>query len=95
MAEQGNESDNPLQGYFEWQVTTLMLAKDLAEPLKRGDEPAHERRRHAVEEEVRAFTIELIPRPYLEDPSLEWPPDLMMRITRATLERAAETAGIA
>ena len=90
-----DEAQNPLQGYFDWQVTTLMLAKDLAQPLTRGNDAEHQARRAETEDEVREFTLAIIPREYLEQPGREWPPDLMMRITRATLERAATTAGIA
>lgn len=93
MAEE-HPSDNPLQGYYDWQVTTIMLARDLAEPLKPGDEASHQQRRQQVEDEVKAFSLEIIPQRFLDDPSLPWPPDLMMRITRETLRRAAAEAGI-
>lgn len=88
------QTDNPLQGYYDWQVTTIMLARDLAEPLQPGNDKAHQQRRQAVEDEVKAFSLEIIPQRFLDDPSLPWPPDLMMRITRETLRRAAAEAGI-
>ena len=37
-----NDDTNPLQGYYEWQITTLMLAYDLVEPVPREDEAAAE-----------------------------------------------------
>lgn len=93
MAEEP-QADNPLQGYYDWQVTTIMLARDLAQPLEPGDDEAHQQRRQTVEDEVKAFSLELIPKRFVDDPSLPWPPDLMMRITRETLRRAAAEAGI-
>ncbi|QDU71360.1 hypothetical protein [Mucisphaera calidilacus] len=89
----GNESDNPLQGYFEWQVTTLLLAYDLAEPIERGDQEASERRRRRVEEEVSQLSLAVIPEKYRNDPKLNWPPEIMMTITKATLLRTFEITG--
>jgi hypothetical protein len=89
-----DHDDNPLQGYFDWQVTTLMLARDLNDPLPGGDEDAHHRRRHEVEDEVRALTLGLLPEQYKHDATLAWPPELMMSITRATLRQAAKLAGV-
>jgi len=37
----------------------------------------------------------MLPQEYLDDPEKDFPPELMMQITRATLQRAAEIAGIA
>jgi len=88
------DDDNPLQGYFDWQVTTLMLAHDLADPLPGGDEDAHHQRRHAVEDEVRVLTLGLLPEQFKHDATLAWPPELMMTITHQTLKRAAEIAGL-
>ena len=79
---------NPLQSYFDWQVTTIMLARDLHEPV--DDPQAAEARRVQIEQEVSAFTLALVPEAYKQDPSLNWPPDLMRQITRETLRRAAQ-----
>ena len=86
MAEEAQDQ-NPLQGYFDWQVTTLMLAYDLADPLPGDDDEAHRQRRTRVEEEVRRFSLEAIPQRYKDDPELDWPPDVMMALTRATFAR--------
>ena len=94
MPEHNHDEDNPLQGYFDWQVTTLMLAHDLSDPLPQGDEDAHHQRRHAVEDEVRTLTLSVLPEQYKHDATLEWTPDLMMTITRATLKQAAKIAGL-
>ncbi len=81
---------NPLQGYFDWQVTTLMLAYDLHDPIDRAQEDEAVRRRQRVEREVRDLSLAQVPREYLEDNDREWTPDVMRAITRATLRRAGE-----
>lgn len=80
--------DNPLQGYFEWQVTTLMLAYDLVDPIH--DEQAANRRRREIEMEVGELSRAALPRELLEDPQAQWDPSIMPRVTRATLKRAFE-----
>ena len=82
-----NNDDNPLQGYFDWQVTTLLLAYDLIDPIPASDAGAIEQRRMQTEQEVRDFSLAVIPEKYQQDPSLDWPPDVMMAITRATFNR--------
>lgn len=89
-----NKDENPLQGYFDWQVTTLMLAHDLAEPLPHGDEDAHHQRRYQVEEEVRTLTLGVLPEAYKHDASLAWPPEIMMSITRETFKAASRISGL-
>ena len=89
-----HDDDNPLQGYFDWQVTTLMLAHDLSSPIPGGDEDAHHQRRHQVEDEVRTLTLSVLPEQFKHDATLAWPPELMMEITRATLQTASEIAGL-
>jgi len=91
MAE---HDDNPLQGYYEWQVTTLLLAYDLAQPLAQGDDAGSGERRHAVEDEVRALSLAQVPEVYKANPDLDWPPEVMMALTRATLFRAAQITGL-
>lgn len=92
--EQHTEEENPLQGYFDWQVTTLMLAHDLADPLPAGDEEAHHQRRYKVEEQVRALSLGVLPEQYKHDANLSWPPELMMALTRETLKTANKIAGL-
>ena len=79
-----SQQASPLQGYFDWQVNTLMLAKDLVEPLNADDPWGLRRRREATEQEVRSFSMDAIPEVYQKDPSLSWPPEVMQAITRAT-----------
>ncbi|MEM9345694.1 MAG: hypothetical protein AAGB26_03650 [Planctomycetota bacterium] len=94
MAEQNQEEQNPLQGYFDWQVTTLMLAHDLSDPIASGSDEAHQQRRQQVEEEVRTLTLGVLPEQFKHDATLAWPPELMMAITRETLKYAARLAGL-
>ena len=81
-------SDNPLQGYFEWQVTTLLLAYDLSDPIPRDANELAEKRRRAVEDEVTELSLAQIPQQYKDDPNLDWPAEVMMALTRATFARA-------
>lgn len=94
MTDHSHEADNPLQGYFDWQVNTLMLAYDLTSPIAGADEETHRQRRADVEDEVRRFSLAVVPEVYRNDATLDWPPDVMMDITRATLLRAAQVAGL-
>lgn len=89
-----DEGESSLQGYYEWQVTTLMLAYDLVDPIDPGDEQRVEQRRDAVAEEVGQLVRDLLPQEHLDDPEKDFPPELMMRITRATLQRAVAIAGL-
>lgn len=92
--EPPNDEDNPLQGYFDWQVTTLMLAHDLTDPIPAGQDDAHHQRRHQVEGEVRTLTLGILPEQFKHDATLAWSPELMMSITRETLKTASRIAGI-
>lgn len=85
-----NHDDNPLQGYFDWQVTTLLLAYDLVSPIPGDAAKAIEERRTQTEQEVRELSLAVIPEKYKADPSLDWPPDVMMAITKATFRRVNE-----
>lgn len=87
------DADNPLQGYFDWQVTTLMLAYDIIDPLPREREEKVHERRAEVEQEVRRLSMAQVPQEYLEHPDEDWPPQVLRAITLATLRRAAEIAG--
>lgn len=84
-----NHDDNPLQPYFDWQVTTIMLAHDLVDPIEE-DQAEAERRRADVEREVSQMVLNSVPDVYKNDPELSWPPDMLRNITKLTLERAYE-----
>ncbi len=95
MAEPGGESagDSPLQGYFDWQVTTLMLAMDLTSPIPRDQPDAVMNRRRQVEQQVRELSLAHVPKQLQADSSQPWPPEVLMAITRATLDEARRRAG--
>ena len=95
MTEQAPHHEHetsPLQGYFDWQVTTIMLAHDLHDPIPTGDETAAIERRQQVEQEVSELTLAIVPDIYKNDPDLDWPADLLRKITAHTLSRAAKIA---
>ncbi len=81
-------------GYFEWQVSTLMLAYDAVEPLARDDVAQQQKRQEAVEQEVREVSMAVIPEGYHANETQELAPEVVMRITRATLRRASEVVGL-
>ena len=78
--------------YFDWQISTLMLAYDLVEPLGRDDSEGHGKRDEAVREELRVMVHETLPASYLDNPESSFPPKIVAMLTRATLRRAAEIA---
>lgn len=84
------DPDNPLQGYYDWQITTLMLAYDLVDPIDGSNEDAVHDRRAQVENEVRELSLQQVPPEYQADETLDWPPTILANITRATFRRAVE-----
>ena len=80
--------------YYDWQVSTLMLAYDAVEPLGRHDESALARRQQQVEEELHQMVHEVLPEDYRRDPQREFPPEVVVMLTRATIRRAAEIVGL-
>lgn len=80
--------------YYDWQVSTLMLAYDVVEPLARDDVAGQQKRAQACEEEIRQIALAIIPSDFQRDPSREFPPELVMEMTKATLRRAAHITGL-
>lgn len=76
--------------YFDWQVSTLMLAYDVADPISRTDDKRHGERQQQVEQEIHDIAQATIPEAYKRNPSLDFPPAVVMLLTRATLKRANE-----
>ena len=70
-----------------------MLAYDVVEPIPRADDERIGKRQQAVENEVHEIAHRLIPVAYRENPQLEFPPAIVMLLTRATLKRANEIVG--
>ncbi len=80
--------------YYDWQVSTLMLAYDAVEPLSRNDIERQNRRQQKCEREVRDIALAVIPPDFERDPSREIPPPIIVEMTRATLRRASEIVGL-
>lgn len=85
----------PTHSYYDWQVSTLMLAYDVVEPLDRDDAEAIGRREQSVREELHRLVQQVLPEDYRRNPQLDFPPHLVVDLTRATLRRAAQIAGVA
>ena len=81
-------------GYYDWQLSTLLLAYDAADPLPRSDTAGLQKRQQHCEREVRDIALAAIPPDYQRDPTREIPPQVAVQITRATLRRAAQIVGI-
>jgi hypothetical protein len=80
--------------YLDWQISTLMLAYDVLEPLPRFDVERLTEREKKVNVEVHSLAMATIPASYRENPESEFPPEIVVLLTQATLRRAAEIAGI-
>jgi hypothetical protein len=74
--------------YLDWQISTLMLAYDAVEPLPRQAVDRLTERQQGVEREVHALAMATIPKSYLDNPQDEFPPEIVVMLTRATLARA-------
>ena len=80
--------------YYDWQVSTLLLAYDAVEPLSREDVAGLQKRQQRCELEVREIALSVIPPDYQRDAGKELPPEIIVGMTRATLRRAAEIVGV-
>ena len=80
--------------YFDWQVSTLMLAYDTVEPLDREDEEGQAKREEAVRRELYHLAHAVLPEDYLKNPGEDFPPEIVMLLTRATVARAAQIMGM-
>jgi hypothetical protein len=80
--------------YLDWQISTLMLAHDVAVPIPRHQLDKLTQRQQAVEKEIQDLAYATIPQSYRDNPDDDFPPEIVTLLTRATLRRAAEIAGI-
>ena len=80
--------------YFDWQVSTLMLAYDVVDPIPRTEDRKIAERQQRVEQEIHDIAQASIPPAYKDNPALEFPPAVVMLLTKATLKRAAAVAGV-
>ncbi len=94
MTMDPQRSPGGTHSYYDWQVSTLLLAYDTVEPLAREDVASLQKRQQAVELEVRKIALSVIPPAYERSPEKEIPPEVILEITKATLRRAAEVARV-
>lgn len=80
--------------YYDWQLSTLMLAYDAVEPLDRDDSEANGKREQAVRHELVRLVRAVLPKEYLDNPEADFPPEMVMLLTRATIARAAQIMGM-
>ena len=80
--------------YFDWQVSTLMLAYDVIDPIPRSDDKRQHERQEQVHREIHDMAQAAIPPAYKSNPNLDFPPAVVMLLTRATLRRAAQIVGL-
>jgi hypothetical protein len=80
--------------YLDWQISTLMLAYDVTDPIDRNDVKRLTERQQSVEKEVHALAMATIPASYRENPQAEFPSEVVMLLTKATLQRAASIVGL-
>jgi hypothetical protein len=85
---------SPTHSYYDWQVSTLMLAYDVAQPIARDDEARLAQRQQDVELELHKMAHAILPKDYRENAQLDFPPQVVMDMTRATLHRAAAIVGL-
>ncbi|QQE11648.1 hypothetical protein JD969_19535 [Planctomycetota bacterium] len=91
MSDQQQQGpEDLLYGYFEWQISTLMLAYDVHDPILGDDEATAEKRRSKIEQEVKHITLDVVPEEYKNNQDLDWPAELLREITKTTLLRAAQ-----
>jgi hypothetical protein len=80
--------------YYDWQLSTLLLAYDAVEPLDRDDVAGLTARQQRVEVELHDLAHAVLPAEYLANPTADFPPAVVIEMTRATLRRAATIVGL-
>ena len=80
--------------YYDWQVSTLLLAYDVVDPITREDVEALAKRQQDVELELHQMVHTILPEDYRSNPGRDFPPALVIELTRATLRRASAIAGL-
>jgi hypothetical protein len=80
--------------YYDWQVSTLLLAYDAVEPLRRDDVEALAARQQKVELELHDMAHAILPEDYRNNPQRDFPPEVVVAFTKATLRRAATIVGL-
>ena len=89
MAE-GPDESRGTHSLYDWQLSTLMLAYDAADPIDRADGEAMRRREQAVMQELQQIAVRVVPKEYWEDAGKPLTPQLAHDLTKAVIRRAAE-----
>jgi hypothetical protein len=76
--------------YYDWQLATLMYAYDVAEPLPGSDQDALAKRMQSCEFELYELAKAVIPEGYWTNQGVNLSPEVVMRLTQATIIRAAQ-----
>lgn len=94
MSDSTSSASAGTHSYYDWQLSTLLLAYDAIEPLPRSDVAGLQKRQQHCEREVRELALSVIPPDYQRDVSRELSPEIVIAMTRATLLRAGQIVGI-
>jgi hypothetical protein len=84
----------PTHSYYDWQMSTLLLAYDAVDPLSRTDLEGQQKRMETVDRELYDLVHAVLPQSYRDNPEAEFPPEVVVLLTKATLKRAAEIVGV-
>lgn len=71
-----------------------MLAYDTVKPLARDDSAGQADREQAVQRELYELVRALLPEEYLKNPQADFPPEVVVLLTRGTIARAAQIMGM-
>ena len=93
MADNRRMDSAGTHSYFDWQVSTLMLAYDVVDPIARSDDKRHNERQTQVHQEIHDLAQATIPDAYKHNPELDFPPAVVILLTKATLKRANQIVG--
>jgi hypothetical protein len=85
---------SPTHSYYDWQLSTLLLAYDAVDPIARDDHAALTARQQRAELELHDLARAILPADYLANPTADFPPAVVVDMTRATLRRAAAIIGL-
>ncbi len=80
--------------YVDWQISTLMLAYDVVDPLPRNADKLLAEREEKVRQELKDMAYATLPKDYLDNPQKDFPASMVKLLTRATLRRASQIAGV-
>lgn len=74
---------------YDWQLSTLMLAYDVADPVARDDTEALTKREEAVRKELYDIAQAVVPKEFWSDGGRELTATVAHDLTKAIIQRAA------